>query len=217
MDQQATTSTTRRRRGTREDTENEILDAALRLMERDGVLAGITLREVAKEAGVNHGQIYQYFGTRQTLLRAAITRMVDRDRPDPNQHWDQPFAARREAMWHWALRQPDLVKLEALLALDGDTELNLFPAIDRTQAALERDQESGVLPSDADGVVMHALTAATYLGYCVFREVMARNLGIDTAELDQRAAAVYSDMLDGLQGTRIPDPCSRVDGEDVGT
>lgn len=202
-----------RRRRSREDTERELLDAALRLLDRDGVLGGIALRDVAKEAGVNHGQIYQYFGDRRTLLRAAINRLVTAAVPDPDRHWDRPFAERRRALWRRVLEDPDTARasrLEALLALDGDPRLTLFPAIDRTRAALERDRAGGELAPDADGEVMHALTAATYLGYSLFRDVIARDLGIDPADLDQRAARVYDQMLAGLTpappGTTGPGP-----------
>ncbi|MGH3502178.1 MAG: TetR/AcrR family transcriptional regulator [Nocardioidaceae bacterium] len=188
----------RRRRRSREETKADLLDAALRLLRRDGVLAGVNLREVAQEAGVNHGQIYLYFGTRQMLLRAAITRLIETGFLDPETHWEQPFAARRRAMWRAALRKPDVVKLQALLALDDDPEFSLFPALDRTRSALERDQATGALPADADGLAMHAMTAATYLGYCIFRQAIARDLDVDPAELDRRAAAVYDRMIAGL-------------------
>ncbi|WP_129308127.1 TetR/AcrR family transcriptional regulator [Streptomyces sp. L2] len=189
---------TRRRRRTREETQADLLDAAVRLLRRDGVLAGINLREVAQEAGVNHGQIYQYFGTRQALLRAAIARLIEADRPDQAPHWEQPFTDRRRTMWNWALTQPDLVRLRALLALDDDPELSLFPSLENTRAALERDRRSGALPPDADGEVAHAMTAVTYLGYCIFRHAIARDLGIPADELDRRAADVFDRMLGGL-------------------
>lgn len=190
----------RRRRRSREETKGDLLDAALRLLRRDGVLAGVNLREVAKEAGVNHGQIYQYFGTRQALLRAAIARIPESELLDPETHWEQPFADRRRAMWRAALRKPDLVRLQALLALDDDPGLSLFPAIDRTRHALDRDRADGDLPPDADGLVMHAMTAATYLGYCIFRQAIARDLDLDPAELDERAVAVFEQMITGLTG-----------------
>ncbi|MDI9948505.1 TetR/AcrR family transcriptional regulator [Rhodococcus sp. IEGM 1305] len=200
----ATQKKPRRRRGSREDTENELLDATLRLLERDGVLAGITLREVAQEAGVNHGQIYQYFGSRQMLLRAAISRLVDQNRLDPDEHWSLPFSDRRRVMWQRARQHPDFVKLEALLALDGDPDFTLFPLLDRTRAALDRDKDTGALPQGADGEVMHALTAATYLGYGIFRDTIARDLGISLDELDERAGAVFDQILDGLQNADTP-------------
>ncbi len=194
----------RRPRGTREGTENELIDAVLRLLQRDGVLAGVTLREVAKEAGVNHGQIYHYFGTRRGLLRAAIARMLEENRPVPEEHWDRPFADRRRAMWQIALSKREFVKLEALLALDEDPDFQIFPGLDATRAALERDKATGEIPRDADGEVMHALSAATYLGYGIFRESIARDLGIDAEELDSRAPAVFDMMLAGLRAGLQP-------------
>ncbi|WP_432016555.1 TetR/AcrR family transcriptional regulator [Streptomyces hydrogenans] len=197
-DQPATTPPAKRRRRTRQETEADLLDAALRLLERDGALAGINLREVAKEAGVNHGQIYQYFGDRQTLMRAAIGRLLDTRELGAQSHWEKPFKERRRAILRYALEQPQLLRLEALLALDGDPELTLFPELDRTRASLERDRHEGRIPEDADALVMHAMTAATYLGYSIFREAIARDLGLHPDELDRRAADVYDLMLDGL-------------------
>ena len=37
---------------------------AFGLIRRNGVLAGLNLREVADRAGVNRGNIYHYFGSR---------------------------------------------------------------------------------------------------------------------------------------------------------
>src|SRR5262245_36628667 len=53
-------------------TEQALQKAALALLERNGVLAGLNLREVAEEAGVNRGLVYHYFGSRRALLRAAL-------------------------------------------------------------------------------------------------------------------------------------------------
>lgn len=53
-------------------TEAALEEAALRSLERDGVLAGLNLREVAAEAGVNRGLVYRYFGSPRELLRAAL-------------------------------------------------------------------------------------------------------------------------------------------------
>ncbi|GAB3571420.1 hypothetical protein GCM10027445_26780 [Amycolatopsis endophytica] len=200
MTEQAGSATRRRRRRTREETESDLLDAAMRILRRDGLLEGITLRDVAAEAGVNHGQIYQYFGSREALLRAAIARLLRQSMAERPAHWAQPFARRRIAMWKWALQHSDIPKLEALLALEGDEELTLFPELARTREALEKDQAAGTLPADADGEVVHAMTAVTYLGYSIFRETIARELGIDVNELDTRAGAIYEQMVQRLAG-----------------
>ncbi len=192
-----TPAPTRRSRGTRKNTEEELAAAALRLLERDRVLSGINLREVAAEAGVNHGQIYQYFGTRQALLRGAITDLLSRSYPIRARHWQLPYAERKKAMWQWALRHSDVLKLHALLALD-DEEVDIFPDLDLTRAALERDQASGALAADADAVVIHALTSIVYLGYAIFRTAIAKKLEIGVTELDRRAERVYELMLKGV-------------------
>ena len=63
-----------KQRRSRADTEQKLIDVALELIRNKGVLAGLNLREVADGAGVNRGNIYHYFGSRQELLRSAINR-----------------------------------------------------------------------------------------------------------------------------------------------
>lgn len=188
----------RRSRRSRQETEADLLAAARRLLERDGVLAGINLREVAAEAGVNHGQIYQYFGTRQSLLRAAAADLVERRTAEHDGHWDLPFRERRQAMFRYRLEEPELVRLEALLALDGDDDFSPLPRFEQTRQSLQRDIDEGALPVEADAVAAHVMTAAAQMGYAIFREAYARDTGVPLAELDARAAETYARMVAGL-------------------
>jgi len=192
------TGKARRRRRTREETEADLLAAARRLLRRDGVLAGVNLREIAAEAGVNHGQIYQYFGTRQALLRAAAADLVERQAADREGHWELPFDERRQAMFQHRLDEPELVRLEALLALDGDDGFSPFPRFAQTRKSLERDEAEGALPEGADSVAAHVMTAAAQMGYVIFREAYARDTGIPLEELDERAARAFTQMTAGL-------------------
>ncbi|MFJ7255139.1 TetR/AcrR family transcriptional regulator [Streptomyces sp. NPDC098085] len=198
------TGRTRRRRRTRQETEADLLAAAHRLLQRDGVLAGVNLREIANEAGVNHGQIYQYFGTRQALLRASVADLVERQTADQDGHWELPFAERRAAMFRHRLEGSELVKLEALLALDGDENFSPLPRFAQTRRSLARDQEEGSLPDDADAVAAHVMTAAAQMGYVIFREAYARDTGIPLEELDERAAGAFARMVAGLAAAPPP-------------
>lgn len=45
---------------------SDILEAAVRLINRDGV--GVSMAKVADEAGVSNGTLFHYFGTKQDLL-----------------------------------------------------------------------------------------------------------------------------------------------------
>jgi AcrR family transcriptional regulator len=52
--------------------------AARELLERNGVLGGLNLREVADHAGVNRGLVYHCFGSRRDLLRRHRASPVSR-------------------------------------------------------------------------------------------------------------------------------------------
>lgn len=187
-----------RRTRDRAATERRVLDATMRLLARDGVLAGLNLREVADEAGVNRGLLYQRYGTRQGLLRAAIRDAGWSAKPVFHEGRLKPFARRRQAVFESALESIDTLRLLALLALDAHEPLEVFPMLDRTREDLHRDVAEGNLAEDVDPIAAHVMTAATYLGYAVFREHFAHNIGITPEELDRRASATFSQMLRGL-------------------
>lgn len=55
----------------------KILNAAYKSLTEKGY-AAISLREIAKEAGVALSQLHYYFGSKQTLFKAIIMKMKDR-------------------------------------------------------------------------------------------------------------------------------------------
>ncbi|MEV6349201.1 TetR/AcrR family transcriptional regulator [Actinoplanes sp. NPDC051851] len=189
----------RRRRGRdRARTEADLLDATYDLLQRDGIFAGLNLQEVAERASVNRGQIYQLFGDRRSLLRAAVTHRAREWTARAKGHWESAFAQRRRSMFRDALQNPGVSTIEALLAIDRDPEYHALPEITRTRVALTRDQESGALPPDADAEALHAFTVAATKGYVLFRESLARDLGVPVEDLDTRVQAVYDRMIDDM-------------------
>lgn len=64
------------RRARVEHRSAQLLDAAARLMERDGSHA-VSMQAVAAEAGVSVGLIYRYFGGKDDLLLAVIVGVLD--------------------------------------------------------------------------------------------------------------------------------------------
>ena len=182
-------------------TEARLLEAARSLIERDGVLGGISLHEVAEESSVNRGQIYQYFGSRRELLRAAL-RQSSWWPGRAGVGWDDifrlPFLQRRSRLFGLAIQFSTFIKLATLLVLDGDPEAVVFPAAPRQIRRVQADQQRGDLREDVDPTAAHIMTVATYLGYCVFREQFAREFGVDPETLDRRAEVAYVHMLSGL-------------------
>jgi AcrR family transcriptional regulator len=187
-----------RRSRDRARTEADLLAATFDLLQRDGVFAGLNLQEVADRAGVNRGQIYQYFGDRRSLLRAAVTHRAREWAAGARRHWEATFAQRRKQMFRSALANPGPTMVEALLAVDGDPDYHVMPEIEKTRAALARDRAAGELPADVDAEALHVLMVAAYKGYLVFRESFARDLGIPVADLDARVLATHDRVVTTL-------------------
>lgn len=198
MEQAPAEAGQRRRSRDRARTETDLLEATFALLQRDGIFGGVNLQEVADRAGVNRGQIYQYFGDRRSLLRSAVAHHARAWAEGAKRHWEAAFIQRRRAMFRDALENPRVTVVEALLALDGDPDYHVLPEIARTRVALERDQRAGDLPADADAEAMHAFTVAAYKGYVIFRAALARDIGVPVEELDARVLAVYDRVLESM-------------------
>lgn len=192
----------RRRPRDRARTETDLQEAVIRLIRRNGILGGISLQEVAEEAQVNRGQIYQLFDSRRGMVRAAITRLMQQLEHERSIFRSKPFAERRRLMFRQILGKPDVVGLWALLVLDGDHEVKVFPEFEATLQALAHDEEQGYLPKGSDGVALTVATASVYLGYCTFRDAIARDTGVPPEELDERVLEAFDLLLAGLSTSR---------------
>jgi TetR/AcrR family transcriptional regulator, cholesterol catabolism regulator len=60
------------------DRKARILDAALSLLSEQGI-SGVSMRAVAREAGVALGLVHYYFDDKTSLVRAALRRVEEMD------------------------------------------------------------------------------------------------------------------------------------------
>jgi AcrR family transcriptional regulator len=182
----------------RAETEAQLEEAALAMLRRDGVLAGLNLREVADEAGVNRGLVYHYFGSRQDLLRAALRKDARRRLEEVRSGGSLPFVARWRRFLRVMIGQRESLELLTLLVLDRDSGLRTMPLRQETHEALVADIEAGHLAGDTDVSAVHvALVSLTY-GYLTYRDAFARELGVSGEDLDERLGVVFERMLRGL-------------------
>lgn len=186
------------RRRDRAATEEALRAAALALMERDGVLAGLNLNEVAAEAGVNRGLVYHYFGSRRALLRSALARSARQRFAEVTQAAELPFRPRVLRFLQTMIRHRRAVQLATLLVEDGDTSLRTMPLRAATQERLAADVASGDL-DDLDLDAIHVVTVSMTYGYVLYRERFADEIGTEPEDLDDRVAAVTERMLRGLE------------------
>jgi AcrR family transcriptional regulator len=195
-------SPTRPRTPNRPATEAALQTAALGLLERNGVLAGLNLREVADEAGVNRGLVYHYFGTRRDLLRSALRRDVEQRLADFAPGLGLSAGARYERFLRTALGHRQAIVLALLLVLDGDKGVRMVPDPDGVRERLDRDIDEGGLPPDVDGIGVHAAVATLVYGYTALRDRLADEMSVDPGDLDERVASTVGRLV----GRLAPDP-----------
>lgn len=182
----------------RAETERRLIEAALELIKRNGILAGLNLREVAAAAGVNRGNIYHYFGSRQELLREAIARRFRAIRKHLDADFGElPFVERRTGQFRGDSFEDS--KLRALLVIDGDESLDPMPAYEDALRGLKQDVVNGDIDPGHDLEVLQVALSAMLRGYRIFREPYARRVGADVEELDDRVAALVGGWLETMK------------------
>jgi AcrR family transcriptional regulator len=188
-------------------TEVALQRAALDLLDRNGVLAGLNLREVAGAAGVNRGLVYHYFGSRRDLLRAALRSDVRSRLRDFVPTLPLPTRARYTRFFRTMLGHRRAAVLAALLILDGDKHVRMIPDVAGTRARLARDAAEGTLEPDLATDGFHVGLASLVYGYTILRERFAEELGTDVEHLDDAVESVVDRLLSGVEPTQ--------DGEDA--
>src|SRR4051812_29565814 len=175
------------------------MDAALRLLERDGVLAGLNMQEVADEAGVNRGLIHHYFGTRGALLRAALARAAQLAAPRFEER--RAIAPLRKGTEHFyaSLEDQTFARLTALLALDGDDSFDPVPLAQERLQDLEREKQQGRFEADVDGEALLVVWESVLYGYSLIRNAASRELEVPTTEMDARVLALVGRLMQSLR------------------
>jgi len=190
----------------RSETEKRLVEVALAMMERDGVLGGLNLRKVAEAAGVNRGNIYHYFGTRRELLRSAINSQFGTlVRTLSAKRQGKPFIQRRLDAFGLSDSTKDS-QLRALLVLDGDKSVDPMPNFEHQLSELRQDVIEGAVHPHHDLEALQVVLSAVLRGYRIFRHPYARRLGISISELDERVtgtlAGVFRHLARDPKGAR---------------
>lgn len=185
--------------GDRDATEQSLEEAALALMERDGVLAGLNLQAVADAAGVNRGLVYHYFGSRRELLRRALHRHSTSSLEQGDKLRELHGSDRGRALLRGMIKYPRAAKLLLLLAIDGDRTFTMTGDPELGAPLLERDIAEGRLASDVDFAALSTITMSFVCAYAVRRRSFAREFKLPVAELDRRVEELFVRMLDGLR------------------
>jgi TetR/AcrR family transcriptional regulator, repressor for neighboring sulfatase len=187
---------TERRPSGREEVREALLNSAQKLIAARGP-ARVTLREIADEAGINFGLVYQYLGTREELLREVYQRVAQRSavRLEPIEHLPDAIAA--------MMSVPDnsIARIMAWAVLDGDYPADVFgpsPALEHI-AEVIAGHRKGRSPSKPreDERLMAAFLLVTMLGWRLFQSIGLTSAGLDPAP-DPKRDRIIIEWLEQL-------------------
>ncbi len=188
----------KKQKRSRAETEQRLIDVALDLIRSNGVLAGLNLREVAEGAGVNRGNIYHYFGSRQELLRAAISqRFAAMTGALRAERKPRAFVERRLRAFRAKHTSGDS-ELRALLIIDGDDNVDPMPTYEPALSQLRQDVINGDIDRGHDLEALQVTINALLRGYRIFRVPYAKRLGIKVSELDTRVTGIIRIWLEAM-------------------
>jgi len=183
----------------RSATERALEEAALVLLEREGVLSGLNLQKVADMAGVNRGLVYHYFGSRRDLLREALRRTASAWSTSSDSFFHLPLRQRTQAFFRAMVRHDRAAKLVLLLAIDGDLAFRMVGDRQTSAAARARDVAAGEMDATVDRDALDTILVSAVFAYAVRRKSFARELGVGVRDLDRRVEGVLIRLVDGLR------------------
>lgn len=180
---------------TKDSSARLLEQAALDLLEENGVLAGLNLREVAERAGVNRALVYHHFGSREDLLRSALSRDLKDRLNQITQGLTLPFNPRVRQMLRTLVQYQPALRLAMLLNLDGKEPVRLAPLKDAWLETFEQDQSANKIDESLDLEAFLVMISALSYGYSLMRESFAEEFDIDPVNLDWRLESVLEQFL----------------------
>jgi AcrR family transcriptional regulator len=180
-----------------EETKEALVAAVIRLMDQRSV-AEVTVKDIAAEAGVNHGLVHRYFGSKDNLVREPVVRThekVNQGRP-----------AVGHSLWFYRLlmQQPEIARILARCCLDGPRDLLSLAEpppelLESCVQPIREGLEKLGLAKLLDAHVLNAVGLAALLGWVVFRPLLESGFGLpkDTEEIGAQLARMADALMEG--------------------
>jgi AcrR family transcriptional regulator len=182
-----------RRRG-RAAAIEALVASAQRLIAERGP-AGVTLREVADDAGVNFGLVYQYIGTKEQLLAEVYARAATgaAEQLRDAKHLDDAIDLLMQRGDGTVARLLAWAALEQRAASATGDLFGSSPALAALASLAERDAAtSGTEMPHEQAQVLAALTMAIAVGWRLFGPIAVSAADLDPAEIGRYTETVRS-------------------------
>lgn len=159
----------------------------------------LSVRDVARRAGVNHGQVHHYFGGKRALLMAAMRKLAAEHFARANERAGDdlvpPPLSLSEDRGYWrALCQ---------VLMDGDLELarlEIDEGISVPRQVMARLLERGGIPEDdLDIRARFALAVTQQLGWAAFEDFGLMAAGVDEADRDEIRSRLKTQLAEEIR------------------
>ncbi|MEI6207078.1 MAG: TetR/AcrR family transcriptional regulator [Desulfuromonadales bacterium] len=185
-----------------EQTRTDILEAARSLFATRGI-ASVSIRDIAAEAGVSHGLVQQYFGTREKMVADIIKHEIDRVMAAPSPAPDGAIAVDPEDIRRKMQAGKEFFRGFASIImraeLDGiEPEKMLDPSVPTPamqMASVITGMQEQSRPHDRpalDPKLVSAYINATLFGFATLAPWLMTSVGLSPDEYEKR----YDEIID---------------------
>ena len=159
---------------------------------------GISVRDVADRAGVNHGQVHHYFGGKRALLEAAMRHLA-------REAFDQSRALAGDSLYPPLLaftEDSDYWRAVCKIVIDGDLELARIE-IDEDiwvprHVLRSLQKEHGIDVDDLRFKARFAAMTAQQLGWVAFEDFMTLLADVEPEQREEFRAQVKQFIQEAL-------------------
>ena len=181
----------------------KIVAAASVLFAENGP-ARVSLRDIARAAGVNYGLIHQYVGSKEALLKLVFTHSA--------QQWSGSFAeatSAEEAVDHLMRPKSNVyVRMLAHTLLEGRDPATLLESSSALEELSRRLRDEAGEDSDVDTRLQAAAMACTAMGWGLFGPFLREIAGLADVPEPELTDQVYSYVRQAVLGPQQAPDCS---------
>ena len=200
------TGSTGERETKRAATERAMLDAAERLFSDQG-FETVSVRDIARRAGVSHALVHRYLGSKEEIYRAVLRRNEDVMRAAAGDTEDLDVALSRMVREGLANRRSylRLIAHSALHGLPYETTIGRFRGAERLVELAESKAAAATSPRpDAlEPRLVIAAIVAIYLGWASLEPWLVKATGLEDLDEATLAAGLERIIL-GIADTNVP-------------
>src|SRR4030095_10179918 len=144
----------------------------------------ISLRQIAREANVNHSLVHRYFGTKEKVIVAVHERIISNLGAQFSQI-ESLDGGNIEKLFQINERNPSRRILLARAMLDGaDPQLirHHFPIMEQLVKLLEKKKSESAAPTEYDAETLAAFLTGAVMGWFLYEPYLFAATGLDTRD-----------------------------------